>query len=186
MDKPLEIFKRLGKSHGDGEEYVMFSLDLRKPVEFGYTIRGFLDEEEDTDAAVFRKKISMLQGVDSNFSFEMNGKVSGPEEFSEAYCIVMVNPLAGSDYVEYAMRGYIGDGWFGTDSFLFRLYISPMMAKDFLDRRLMAERVEAYYREEEDSSIWMTLRLDVIDYKYIEISRDNNPGVSYKITRLYS
>src|SRR5262249_28594934 len=93
--------------------YVIFHLRLQKPRNVEYTIRSFLDEKKHIEPDIFEKKLRLLHGVDSNFSYRMDGDIEYPDEFKLNRCELMVNPLAGSDYNEASPQqaaGYHKEG----------------------------------------------------------------------------
>lgn len=188
MSDKLTVFERIGSSSGTEDRYVNLVLRLEKPSPLLYEVRGFLDEKQHLDQAVFARKVELLLGVDSNFSYEMYGQIESPTEFKGIRCQLMVNPQAGSDYIEFASQGHIGDGWCTNAEFLFRLYVAPDIAKNILERRLLAEKVEERFVEDElldaarnDCPAWMRVRLDAVNYRYI------NPDdrVWFSLIRLY-
>ena len=190
MDEPLDLFIKLGKSDSSDEQHVQLSLRLCKPQKLEYIIRSFLDEKLHIDPELFERKIKLLHGVDSNFPFEMYGDIDYPDEFKSKRCELLVDPLAGSDYLEYAGKGYAGDGWYEKEHFVFRLYISPQMARDIIDRRLLAEHVEEDWKmteawKKDDDWVWMRLRLDITNYTYPVKRRESEHKVCFDITSVY-
>ena len=188
MSDKLAVFERIGSSSGTEERYVNLVLRLGKPSPLLYEVRGFLDEKQHLDPEVFARKVELLLGVDSNFSYEMYGQIESPTEFKGIRCQLMVNPLAGSDYVEFASQGHIGDGCCTNAEFLFRLYVAPDIAKNILERRLLAERVEERFVEDElldaewnDSPAWMRVRVDAVNYRHI----NSDDKVWFRLIRLY-
>lgn len=187
LDK-LAVFERIGSSSRIEERYVSLKLRLGKPSPLLYEVRGFLGEKQHLDPVVFARKVELLLGVDSNFSYEMYGQIDSPTEFKGIRCQLMVNPQAGSDYIEFASQGYIGDGWCTNAEFLFRLYVAPDIAKNILERRLLAERVEERFVEDElldteknDSPVWMHVRVDAVNYRHI----NSDDKVWFSLIRLY-
>lgn len=189
MDEPLNLFHKLAEDILD-EQSIGFILCLRKPRELEYTISGFLNEEHHTETELFEKKLKLLQGgVDSNFSFEMDGCIYYPDEFKSKECKLLVNPLGGSDYLEYAEKGYVGAGWYRNDRFLFHLYISPQMARDIIERKLLAEHIESRRltegMKENEDWVWMKLRLDGVNFQYFGAGQESKNEVSFYIIRVY-
>lgn len=178
MENIFQLFKKLGEPSITDQEFVSFNLRLSKPHQLEYSINGFLDEKNDNDEKVFNNKLEILHGVESNFSYTMSGDIEYPDEFESKNCELMVNPLGGSDYLESRTMGLIGDGWYEKDKFIFRLYISPQMSKDIIDRRILAEQVEAEFSEYEDW-VWEKLRIDVCEFGH------NDKRIWFKIIRVY-
>ena len=185
MENIFKLFKKLGESSIANEGFVSFNLRLDKPLRLEYTIKSFLDERHYTDKKVFKKKLDIFHGIESNYSYTMHGDIEYPEEFKSKKCELSVNPLGGSDYLDYGCKGHLGDGWYENDCFFFRLYISPQMAKDIIDRRIIAEHFEDDYREYDDW-IWEKLRIDVSDYRLIPTPfSHNSKRIWFYIVQVY-
>ena len=185
---PLEVLHRLGASGRLQEEYVSFEVQLKRPLRFEYQIAGFLGEEDSTDQVAFQKKMALLGGIHSNFSYSMIGKVEYPVEFANFDCEVMVNPSAGSDHIEFGLKGIVGDGRLESSHLLFRLYISPQQAKDIIERKLLANAVQRELEpnsQDLNSESWMRLRLHVVNYRPYPIQRDGEQPVGFEIIRVY-
>ncbi len=185
---PLEILHRLGASDHRQEKFVSFEVQLKRPLRIEYQIGGFLDEEESTDKGTFQKKIALLGGVHSNFSYSMIGKVEYPVEFANFNCEVMVNPSAGSDHIEFGIKGTVGDGRLESSHLLFRLHITSQQAKEILERKLLANGVQRELESDSrdpDSESWMRLTLHVINYKPYPIQRAGEHPIGFEIIRVY-
>ena len=188
MSDKLTVFERIGTSSGAESRYVNLMLRLGKPSQLLYEVQGFLEEKQHLNPEVFAKKVELLLGVDSNFSYELYGQIESPTEFKGIRCQLMVNPQAGSDYIECASRGHIGDGFCTNTEFYFRLYVAPDIAKNILERRLLAEKVEERFAEElsldierNGSPAWMRVRVDAVNYRHIEF----DDKVWFDLVRLY-
>lgn len=189
MADVLAIFEQLSSSVA-GEKFVAFSIRLEKPSRLNYTIRGFLHERKHTEPHVFAKKLESLMGVDSNFEYELHGHVEYPDEFKGMSCELMVNPLAGSEYFKYVADGLVGDGWFENSRFVFRLYVSPEIAKNILERRILAEKIEEDFawdemddEEEHGRTAWMKVRVDAVNCDRPDHNADVE--VCFNLIRVY-
>jgi hypothetical protein len=181
MDDILEQFKKLGSEPlSDEKSYVDLHLRLDKPrVE--YIINGY-PEKTQTDPKIFAKKLNILHGVESNFSYSMYGDIEYPDEFKSKRCELIVNPSGCSDYIEYAAKGYVGDGLYENDRFFFRFYISPQMARDIIDRRLLAESIADDFSLDDDNNwVWEKLRIDIVDFR----AEKSKQRVLFNIIRVY-
>jgi len=192
MTDELAVFDRIGSSSLTKERFVSFSLRLGKPSRLEYTARGFLHEKKHAKPELFAKKIELLLGVDSNYSYEMNGHIEYPDDFKGSRCQFIVNPLAGSDYIEYACDGLIGDGWCENRQFLFRLYVAPEIARNIIERRLLAEKLEQNFGEDDlediekyDRPAWIRVRVDAVNYRCIHPDDLAKGKVWYSLSHLY-
>ena len=142
MDDVLEQFKKLSDELNSSEKpSIEFSLRLEKPSNLVYDINSFVENKRYTNQELFEKKLSLFHGVESTLSYTMFGDIDYPDEFKSKRCTLDVNTWGGSHYIEYAERGYIGEGWYEKDRFNFRFHVSPQTAKDIIDRRLLMEKI---------------------------------------------
>ena len=181
MDDLLPIFQRLGSDTIAAEKFVSIGLRLGKPSHLQYTIRTFLHEKDNTDPKLFRKRMALYHGVDWNYSYKMFGKLTSPEEFIGLNCQLEINPLAGSDYLEYGPTGMLGFGWVGGDSFVFHLYVAPQVAKDIIERQLLEDRLGNSASSPDE---WTTMGIHVLDYKYGNVGSYENI-VTFRSVRVY-
>lgn len=188
MDDPLPLFQKIGDDSITDEKYVNVQVRLERPIALNYTIRGFLDERNTTDGEIFEKRLSIYHGVDANFEFDTWGKVAYPSQFERLRCNFMVNPLAGTEYIEYASKGYVGDGWLENDEFLFRLYLAPEVARNLIEKEGLGRKLIssiADYDDEDDNDNgngWLDIRLDLVNYQYLE---SHGHKVWFDIIRTY-
>jgi hypothetical protein len=180
MDDLLPVFQRLGQA-SVGQEFVSLRLSLGKPNQFEYTIRTFVDEEGATDPKVFRKRMALYHGVDFNYSYEMFGKLSYPDELAGLDCRLEVNPLAGSDFLEYGPHGFLGFGYVETDCIVVSLYLAPEAARGIIDRQIIEDRLRTSPSASEE---WTSMRIDIVDYKRGEKVPYENK-TTFRIVRVY-
>jgi len=150
-----------------------------------YTINGFANDEEVYKSEEFQRKMKLLGGIEANFEYEMHGIVSTwHDEFKNYKCVVKVNPLAGENYEDFS-KGYVGNGWLNKFyRFLFWLYITPQMAKNIIERQLLADQIVNDDASETESKYWMAIRMDVVNYRYIDDLGDGDK-IAYSISRVY-
>lgn len=195
MSDVLAIFERLGSAlRATDEQWVSFSLHLGKPSVMKHVVAGFLDEKEGIEPKIFEKKIEFLLGVASNFSYSMYGSIQYPDDFNESPCILEVNPLGESDYIEYASQGLIGHGNVEDGIFRFTLCIAPDVARSIIEWRLLTDKVEADSildellggAEENDPAVWIRLRVDAVNYRNFHSDDRASGKVRFNLKRLYS
>tara|TARA_R110001599_G_scaffold119858_1_gene290642 strand:+ start:6 stop:533 length:528 start_codon:yes stop_codon:yes gene_type:complete len=161
-------------------------VELERPSALNYVISSVLYEEGMTDRENFEKHLNIYHGVDANFEFESWGKVKYPKQFDSLKCSFLVNPQAGSEYIKYASKGYIGDGWLENNRFLFRLYLAPDVARNLIEKEDLSRKLtsigDGYDSKPDSDNCWLTIQLDLIDYRHLENYGDK---VWFNIVRVY-
>lgn len=98
MPKSLATFQKVGdKSQLGIDDFVNLQIECQRPYKIDYQVRTTIKDEKHLDEDIFRRKQEVLNGVQANFSYEMEGRVDWPEDFAGTNCQVIVNPLHGSD-----------------------------------------------------------------------------------------
>ena len=170
-----------------------FTLNLQKPPMLQYALYG----QRIDDSALTHDPVG-TDGVAANFEYSMIGRLGGPHGFYGTRCSFTVNPGCSTDYLGYQKSGLIGTGSFEAESFEFRLFVSPSAATSILERRLLAEKIEAEYPYIDQAAErrgktgpangpvppWITIDLDVINYRAAQPTTAGASAVLVDIVRL--
>jgi len=184
VHKYLEILYKLDAESSAKKRFVSLYTSLAKPDSFNYKISGFANTEYLYDSDEFKLKMKHLHGVQANFEYEMDGLLrTFNSDIENENCTVMVNGLAGEDYFENFPKGLIGDGRiYESGKFLFRLYITPDMAKNIIERKLLADKIinEEMGPREDSNEEWLAMRIDIVNYEEGRVD-----PVVFDICRIY-
>ena len=186
-DEFIEIFEQYRIDDSIEDHSLTLYLMLRKPTDLDYLVTGVMDSEERIALSSSRRPrkqpASEKPNVGHNFRYYMHGTASGPEGCFEAPCELNVNGGGVLDYLDYERRGIVGSGRFTRGVFNLRLSVAPEIARNIVQRRLIAPQVEQAYEEDEDEghfTVWMRLSLDIL---HLKKRRDN--WVDFYIGRTY-
>ena len=184
MHKYLEILYILDAESIAKNRFVSLYTSLAKPESLNYKISGFAITKNLQDSDEFKLKMKHLHGVQANFEYEMDGLLRTlNSEIENENCTVMVNSMAGEDYFKNFPKGIIGDGRiYESGRFLFRLYITPDMAKNIIERKLLADKIinEEMDSREDSNEEWLVMRIDIVNY-----NEGREDPVEFDIFRIY-
>jgi len=185
--------KLLEEQTKDGDDgFISAYLKLPKPYSLGYQVDAFLDEEKYADSDkkkfAFKKKMELYDGVSSTFYFDTSGEASIHIDVNKEAEIfraeVMVNNLGMVEYIHEGREGSIGDGWYESERFLFRLYLPPSTVRDIIEKTIRYDKKFTSKNEDELDENQITMRLDFVIHNEIR-NWGRGEKISYEIKRLY-
>ena len=187
-DEFVSIFNR-HQTTPDSLEVHQLPLDLmlRKPTNLDYLVSGLMDKDDRAEIEKWRmwKRKAVVESslVSHNFRYRMYGTAVGPESCFEQDCELAVNTVGLEEYRHRESTGTIGGGVFAGEAFQLTLDVAPEIAKNVIQRRLLAPEVEQGYQEDEDkgsSTTWMRLSLDILS-----VRKQSDDRVFFSIGRAY-
>ena len=186
-DEFVEIFTRRQLPDALEVDHLPLYLTLRKPTNLDYLVSGLMDKDDragfDKQSLLRRKAVFEKPIVSHNFRYSMYGTAAGPEGCFEEYCQLDVNAGGIEEYRSQKTTATIGWGRFTGEAFVLSLNVAPEIAKNIIQRRLLAPEVEKGYEEDEDKgshTIWMRLSLDILN-----VRRQRMDWVYFSIGRAY-
>jgi hypothetical protein len=141
-DLLVEMLEAQNDTAGD-DGFVSAFLTVKKPARLDYKIDAFIGEKkyanEDDEVNAFNKKMKIYDGVSSTFEFECLGRVQVVDR--EFDVELNINNLGMVEYIKEGRTGRIGDGWYESGHFLFRLSLPPNAVKDIIDKVTFYDRM---------------------------------------------